>query len=124
MKQLLPVVGDMIQLVIVRKVYGKKSVIRSVEGQAVVEELDVLVKEIKLKKWFKKDAFSSIEQVLTKDNRVSKTRSIVFDRYSGQFFETYHPESEIMNALYASTMTKTSIGFNNGSTISRRKSLV
>lgn len=108
--------GDSIQLIVSHKVYGRKVVItRSATGEAVPEELDVMVKEVKLVKWFKKDGIVSVEETMQKDNRVSKTRSVIFDRYSGRFYETFHPVSSVMRSLYESTLNKSSIGFiNNG----------
>lgn len=117
----------MIGLNLVHPIYKKKVTLSiSPEGETVPLEIDVLVRELKIRKWFKRDSFSSIEQATTKNDRISKTRSVVYDRYSARFYETWHSDIEIMETLYESELKKNlSVGFiNNGSKVHLRKSSV
>jgi hypothetical protein len=104
---------DDIQLEIVHSVYKNKVVYEKLEGGEVYpEKKEVLVKQIKVKKWFKKEAIVSVEEYVTTKNKVAKTRSIVFDKYSSRFYATYHNADEVMKNISNRTRN-TQIGFNN-----------
>jgi hypothetical protein len=68
-------------------------------GELFPERKEVLVKQIKVKKWFKKECISSIEQYVNSKNKISKKRSVVFDKYSGRFYATFHSPQEVIRAI-------------------------
>jgi hypothetical protein len=59
----------------------------------------VLIKQLHVNKWFKKDGITSVEEYVTAKNTIAKNRSIVFDKYSGRFYATYHSASDVMNSI-------------------------
>jgi len=108
---------DDIQLEIVHSVYKNKVVYEKLSGGEIYpEKKEVLVKQIKVKKWFKKEAIVSVEEYVTTKNKVAKTRSIVFDKYSSRFYATYHNADEVMRNIN-NRSRNTQIGFNNDTNI-------
>ena len=106
-----------IQLEIVHSVYKNKVVYEKLAGGEVYpEKKEVLVKQIKVKKWFKKEAIVSVEEYVTTKNKVAKTRSIVFDKYSSRFYATYHNADEVMRNIN-NRSRNTQIGFTNDTNI-------
>ena len=104
----------MIELVIAHPVYKTETVYEKHGDDEFPEEKEVLVKEIKVRKWFHVESITSIEEYVTKNNRVSKKRSIIFDKYSSRFYVTWHPTDEIMSLV---NKPKQPIGFSNGNNI-------
>ena len=108
---------DDIQLDIVHSVYKHKIVYEKLAGgESYPERKEILVKQIKVKKWFKKEAIVSVEEYVTTKNKVAKTRSIVFDKYSSKFYATYHNAEDVMRNISSRTRN-TQIGFNNDTNI-------
>ena len=100
----------LIRLHIVHQVFKMKTVYEKLDtGEEYPEKKEVLVKEIKICKWFEKDAITSIEDYVTQKNKVAKNRSIIFDRYSGKFYITWHSLDEVVSML---NKPKQPIGFN------------
>lgn len=58
-----------------------------------------MTKQIHVRKWFVKDGITSVEEYVTKDDKISKIRSIVYDKYSGRFYATHHGADEVMRHL-------------------------
>lgn len=56
-------------------------------------------KQIYARKWFEKDCITSVEEYITNEDTVAKSRSIVFDKYSARFYATWHSPEEIMKHL-------------------------
>jgi hypothetical protein len=56
-------------------------------------------KQIYARKWFEKDCITSVEEYVTAEDKVAKSRSIVFDKYSGRFYATWHAPEDIMKHL-------------------------
>ena len=103
--------NDDICLNIVHSVYKKKTVYTNIGGgDSFAEKKEVLVKQIIVKKWFKKEAITSVEEYVTSKNKVAKSRSIIFDKYSSRFYATFHNVDEIMNNINNRTY-KNQIGF-------------
>ncbi len=101
----------LIELVIAHAIYKTKTVYEKHGGDEFPEEKQVLVKEIKIKKWFHVEAITSIEEYVGKNNRVVKSRCMIFDKYSSRFYVTWHPAGEILQMLQK---PKQPIGFSNG----------
>lgn len=115
---------DSIQLEVVHSIYKTKTIYQKMEGGDLYpERKEVLVKQIKVKKWFKKECISSIEEYVNSKNQISKKRSVVFDKYSGRFYATYHSPQEVLQAISSTPMTNT-IGFKHDSNIHPTKSQV
>ena len=86
----------LIELLIVHPIYKTSTVYTRHGEDEFPEEEQVLVKEIKLRKWFHREAITSIEEYVGKNNKVLKTRSMIFDRFSSRFYVTWHSIDEIL----------------------------
>lgn len=94
---------DTIELEIVHSVYKTKVVYQKLEGgELYPEKKEVLAKQIKVKKWFKKECISSIEQYVTSKHKIAKNRSVIFDKFSGRFYATFHSPQEILHNISSS----------------------
>lgn len=102
---------ETIQLNVVHSVYKDKIVNTTLPGgENYPEKKSVLVKQMRVKKWFRKDAITSVEEVVTTKNTVAKKRSIIFDKYSGRFYEVYHTPGEILDQINPRSVNP--IGYN------------
>lgn len=111
------ILHDSIQLEVVHSIYKTKTIYQKMEGGDLYpERKEVLVKQIKVKKWFKKECISSIEEYVNSKNQISKKRSVVFDKFSGRFYATYHSPQEILQAISSNPMNNT-IGFRHDTNI-------
>ena len=63
------------------------------------DNTEKLKKQIHARKWFSRDAIVSVEEYVTSKNTIAKSRSIVFDKYSGRFYATYHSPQEVLQSL-------------------------
>lgn len=98
-------------LEVVHSVYKKKVEYEMMpEGDLFPQQKEKLHKQIRVKKWFKKDAISSVEEYVTSKNTIAKNRCIVFDKYSGRFYATFHHMNEVVNKLEPQPC-KNQIGF-------------
>ena len=103
--------GDSLRLDVVHSVYKNKVVYEKMpEGELFPSKKEVLHKQIRVKKWFKKEAIVSVEEYVTVNNKIAKSRSIVFDKYSGRFYATFHRMDDVVNNL-AHQPYKNQIGF-------------
>ena len=92
-------------------------------GDLFPEKKEVLVKQIKVKKWFKKECISSIEEYVNSKNKISKHRSVVFDKFSGRFYATFHSPQEVLQAISKTPMNNP-IGFRYDNNIHPTKSQI
>lgn len=116
--------NDTIELNVVHSIYKTKTIYQKMEGgELFPERKEVLIKQIKVKKWFKKECISSVEEYVNSKNQVSRKRSVVFDKYSGRFYATFHSPQEVMQNISSSPMT-TPIGFKHDNNIHPSKSQV
>lgn len=93
---------DSICLCIVHSVTKQKTVYQKLSGgEDYPEQKEVLVKQIHVRKWFRKDGITSVEEYVTSKNRVARSRSVVFDKYSGRFYATYHSANDVMQSIYS-----------------------
>jgi len=90
---------DSVRLEVVHSVYKSKVEYEHMpEGELFPVKKEVFQKQIRVKKWFKKEAITSVEEYVTIKNTIAKNRSIVFDKYSQKFYATFHhPEDVIKN---------------------------
>lgn len=97
-----------IRLSIVYPVYKQRICYTKMpDGELIPERKEKLIKEMTLQKWFKKDAIISVEEYVTSGNKIAKTRSVIFDRYSGKSFATFHSPAEIINTIHSELKTIT-----------------
>jgi hypothetical protein len=109
--------NDTIELNVVHSVYKTKTIYQKMEGGDLYpEKKEVLVKQIKVKKWFKKECISSVEEYVNSKNRISKKRSVVFDKFSGRFYATFHSPQEVIQHIASSPMNNP-IGFRHDNNI-------
>lgn len=112
---------DSIELTLIQSVY--KRVYRSKEGMDPEEDL-VLEKQVKVLKRFERTSIGSVEQCLTAHNKVSKTKCIVYDKFSGKFYEVAHSYEEVNFVVFGNEQSPNPIGFKNVNRIHTRKSQV
>lgn len=103
--------SESVRLDVVHSVYKTKLEYEQLpEGELFPNKREVLQKQIRVKKWFKKEGITSVEEYVTAKNRISKSRSIVFDKYSGRFYATFHSADEVMRNIETQPY-KNQIGF-------------
>jgi len=96
-------VQDNICLSVVHSVTKQKTVYQRLSGgEEYPEQKEVLLKQLHLRKWFRKDGITSVEEYVTTRNRIAKNRCIVFDKYSGRFYATFHSVDDVLNSITSS----------------------
>lgn len=104
-------IGESVCLEIVHSIYKNKVEYEQMpEGDLFPVKKEVLQKQIRVRKWFKKEAITSVEEHVTVKNTIAKNRSVVFDKYSARFYVTYHRPEDILNYIDAQPY-KNPIGF-------------
>jgi hypothetical protein len=84
---------------------------RMPEGDEFPEQVQVLDRELRIRKWFRKDGITSVEQAVSDKHKIYKTRCVVFDRYSGRFYQAYHSIDDVMATLEGAPPKTNQIGF-------------
>jgi hypothetical protein len=103
--------ADSIRLEVVHSVYKNTVEYEQLpEGELFPVKKETLQKQIRVKKWFKKEAITSVEEYVTIKNTIAKKRSIVFDKYSGKFYATFHNPEEVIKSIEPQSY-KNQIGF-------------
>jgi hypothetical protein len=97
---------DSLELKLINPIY-KVKIIKDNVGNSV--EKEQFVKELRVKRWFKKDAITSVENYITSRNTVSSKRCIVYDKYCGKHFIAEHTLDEIIEITSINSYKK--IGF-------------
>jgi hypothetical protein len=92
--------NDSIKLSLIHPIY-KTTVVYTVDegGNTVEVKHEKFIKEISVKKWFRKDSIDTVEEYVTSKNKVAKNRSIIHDSSSGTFYQTYHNPDELWFVL-------------------------
>jgi hypothetical protein len=89
-----------IQLSVVHSVYKNKTIYQKLEGgELYPEQKEVLVKQIRVKKWFRREAIVSVEEYVNSKHKVCPKRSVIFDKFSGRFYATYHSPQEVLQHI-------------------------
>lgn len=92
--------AESIQLDVVHSVYKDKVEYQKLaEGEIYPTKREVLQKQMRVKKWFKKEAISSVEEYVTTKHTIAKNRCIVYDKYSARFYATYHNAEDVMRHI-------------------------
>lgn len=105
-----------IQISIIHPVYRLYKIkIKDDEGNLIVGEKEKLVKEISVKRWMKKEGITSVDEYVTSKNKVSKNRSVLFDKYSSRFYATFHNADDLWKSVVQKnkSITQKQIGFRN-----------
>ena len=88
--------NDTVQLSLIHPIYKSVSVSAVDEnGNSLVMKKDKLVKQIAIKKWFRKDAIDSVEEYVTTKNTIAKNRCIIHDAMSNSYYQTFHNPDEL-----------------------------
>lgn len=98
-----------IEVRVVHEVYQTRKEFITVDGKQQVIEKRKLVKELFPIKSIFKDAITSVDEAITLKNTISKTRAIIFDKYSQTFYLIDHSAASIRELL--AHKPKTKIGF-------------
>lgn len=102
---------ESVRLEVVHSVYKTKIEYEKMEGgELFPERRDVLHKQIRVKKWFKKEGITSVEEYVTTKNTIARNRCVVFDKYSGKFYAAFHNVQEVMRSIETQPY-KNQIGF-------------
>lgn len=102
---------ESVRLEVVHSVYKSKVKYEKMEGgELFPERKEVLHKQIRVKKWFKKEAITSVEEYVTNKNTIARNRCVVFDKYSGKFYAAFHNVNEVMRCIEIQPY-KNQIGF-------------
>lgn len=116
MKKYIRSTDEDIQLSIVHPIY-KLYKIKTFDddGNPIVGEKEKLVKEISVKRWIRKEAIISIDEYVTTKNKISKNRSIIFDKYSARFYATFHNADDLWSSVTQKhqSILQNQIGFRN-----------
>jgi hypothetical protein len=93
-------VQDNIKLSIVHSVTKQKvKLVKTEDGTSYPSAQEVNVKQLHVQKWFKKDGITSVEEYVTAKNTIAKSRCIVFDKYSGRFYATFHSAKDVIESI-------------------------
>lgn len=84
---------------IISPIYKTKFVSSVIGLQKTRVEKSILVKELRLKKWMRKDGITSVEEYITTKNTIAKDRAIIFDKYTNKHYAVNHIPSEIIAEL-------------------------
>lgn len=113
---------DAIELEVVHPVYKTKT---KKKATGEVEKVEVLDRELKIKKWFLKEAITSAEEYVDGRNRVSKSKCVVYDKYSSRFYAVWHSKDEVWTAKHSNTNNKSinTIGYQSCHSYSNPKTM-
>jgi hypothetical protein len=97
---------NLLELTLVHPVYKTVTKISRCKqtGELMPQEQQKLVKELKVKKWFSPEQIGSVEEVVNTNNTISKTRSMIYCRFSAKFYITWHAPKDVI--LQRSTLMK------------------
>jgi hypothetical protein len=110
---------DSLRLEIVHSVYKNTVTYEQLpDGELYPTKKEILVKQMRVKKWFKKEAITSVEEYITARNTVAKSRCIVYDKYSCKFYATFHKLDDVIKSIEPHSH-KNQIGFTNDTKIYR-----
>ena len=101
----------LIELLVIHPVYKTQTVYEKHGEDEFPEEKQILVKEIRIRKWFHKEAITSVEEYVSAKNRVIRNRTMVYDRFSSRFYITLHSIEEVLERI---DKPKQTIGFSHG----------
>lgn len=95
---------ETVRLSIVHQVYKERvRYTKMPDGELIPEKKEKLQKEISVHKWFKRDGIVSVEEYVTVQNKIAKSRSIVTDKYTGRSYVTFHSANEVLQTIYPET---------------------
>lgn len=101
---------DDISLLLVHSIYKTKFINRKTpDGKYEVLEKQVLVKELRVNRWFRKDGIISIQEYVTSRNTIAKKRCLIYDKYSNQYYLVSHSMEQVRKAI--KYIPKNQIGF-------------
>ncbi len=102
---------DDIEPLLIYPIYRTETFFKASKSGAFAKyQKDVLFKEVKVHRWFRKESIIGIQEYVTTDNKIAKTRCLVLDKYSNQFFAVFHSVSDVRSAI-RQFPPKTKIGF-------------
>lgn len=103
---------DDLQLSLLHPVY-KTTITKNVaaDGTIVPTAKEKLIKEIRVKRWFRKDGIVSVQEYITSKNAIATQRCVVYDRYSSQYYTVDHSVHHVRQSLIAQP-SKNQIGYN------------
>lgn len=99
---------DAIEVKIITPIYKNKTVTKIIEGEKTKIVKSILVKEIHMKKWLRKDGITSVDQYMTANQTIAKNRSVIYDKYTSKYFAIGESAESIMERLKPN---KSKIGF-------------
>jgi hypothetical protein len=101
---------DDIALLLVHSIYKTKLINRkTADGKKEVLEKQILVKELRVNRWFRKDGIIGVQEYVTSKNTIAKKRCLVYDKYSNQYYLVNHSVEQVRKAI--KYIPKNQIGF-------------
>lgn len=112
---------DDVELLLIHPIYKTKKFHRRLEnGETQHYEKQVVIKELRVHRWFRREGIVGVQDYVTSKNTIAKNRCLVQDKYSNQFFAVFHSVDEVRKAI---KIKPTQIqGFQNVSQIQSRGS--
>jgi hypothetical protein len=100
MKPIIKTTEEDIQLSVIHNITKTvREKISDPDGREQFIQKEKLVKELPIRKWFRKEGLTSVEQYVTKKNTIARNRSWVYDRYSNRYYPTFHSPDEVFDHL-------------------------
>lgn len=93
--------GNYIQVKIINQLVKTKLV----KNSDPAEYEEVIFKELFTKKWFRRDGITTIEEYITTKKTIAKTRSTIFDTFTGRLYVVNHTIEEVEEAVILKPIT-------------------
>jgi hypothetical protein len=107
---------DDVELLLIHPIYRTRISHRTLDdGTKARIEKRVIIRELRVIRWFKRDAIVGVQQYITAKNTVAKNRCLVLDKYSSQFYAVFHSVDDVRLAI--KSKPKSIIGFNHVSKV-------
>lgn len=88
-----------LELLLVYPVFKIKKIKIDTPDGPITQEVQKLFKEIGVRRWFRKESITLVEEYVTSKFKVSKSRSVIFDKYSARFYNTFHSYNDVKSHL-------------------------
>jgi len=91
---------DDVELLLIHPIYKTKRFHKRLEnGETQHYEKQVVIKELRVHRWFRREGIVGVQEYITAKNTIAKNRCLVLDKYSNQFFAVFHSVQEVREAI-------------------------
>ena len=99
---------DSLVLTTIVPIYVTKTMFHEPTNQLL--EKKVFIKDLRTRKWIKKDAIYSVEHYINSKHKISPVRCVVLEKYGNNMYVVEHKMEEVINLL---ENVNSKIGFKN-----------